>query len=90
MTVFSQRMPPIEMYSGKNERTFNEWLNLLRRSIPGFENLDDGRKMNHIASRLKNPALEYWLAMEDFTGVTYESGHERDDAGVSGPGGCGD
>ena len=73
MTVFSQRMPPVEMFSGKNERTFNEWLNLLRRSIPGFENLDDGRKMNHIASRLKNPALEYWLAMEDFTGVTYES-----------------
>ena len=72
LTVFSQKMPPIEIFSGQGERTFSEWLNLLRRSIPGFDNLDDRRKMDHIAARLKKPAQEYWLAMEDFTGVTFE------------------
>ena len=72
MTVFSQRMPPIEFFSGKGDKTFKEWYNMLRRSIPGFDELDEPRKFHHVAARLKNPAQNYWLTMEEYIAVMFE------------------
>ena len=72
ITMFSQKMAPIEYFSGKGDRTFQEWFSMLRRSIPRFEELDEARRFHHVAARLRDPAQKYWLTLEEYTAIPFD------------------
>ena len=77
-TVYSQGLPPIQHFTGSpnDDRTFKDWYNMLKRSIPDFYDLDDGQRWNHVASRLKGAALDYWTGIEDYSRCTFEEAIE--------------
>ena len=54
-TVYSQGLPPITHFTGSSneDRTFADWFDMMRRSIPDFYELDEYQRWNHVASRLK-------------------------------------
>ena len=63
-TVYSQGLPQIQHFTGGDDRSFLEWFSMLKRAVPDFQDIHDSQRWNHVASRLKNPALAYWLTLE--------------------------
>ena len=49
---------------------------MMRRSIPDFYELDEYQRWNHVASRLKGAALDYWLGIEQYTRCTFDEAVE--------------
>ena len=76
--MYSQGLPQINHFTGSpnEERTFADWFDMMRRSIPDFYELDEYQRWNHVASRLKSAALDYWLGIEKFTRCTFDEAIE--------------
>ena len=77
-TLYSQGLPQINHFTGSpnEERTFADWFDMMRRSIPDFYELDEYQRWNHVASRLKGAALDYWLGIEKYTRCTFDEAVE--------------
>ena len=71
-TVYSQSLPQIQPFTGNDEQTFQDWFNMMKRTIPDFYYLDDYQCWNHVASRLKGAALDYWLGIEEYSRCTFD------------------
>ena len=76
-TVYSQGLPQVHHFTGGDDRSFLEWFSMLKRAIPDFQDIHDGQRWNHVASRLKNPALAYWLTIEEFSKSTFDEAIEE-------------
>ena len=50
---------------------------MLKRAVPDFNEIHESQRWNHVASRLKNPALAYWLTIEDFSKCSFDAAIEE-------------